>query len=159
MIELKLLLLLTVANGAPVIARRLMGGVLAQPVDGGRLFPDGRRIFGRSKTWRGLITAVVITALVAYLLQMGWVLGAAFGLLAMLGDLLSSFIKRRLGIPASGMALGLDQIPESFLPLWACMSVLDLSWPQIAAIVAVFLVGELLLSRVLFKLHIRDRPY
>jgi CDP-2,3-bis-(O-geranylgeranyl)-sn-glycerol synthase len=86
-------------------------------------------------------------------------LGARIAALAMAGDLLSSFIKRRLRLPPSSQALGLDQIPESLLPLLACIDPLDLTMYDIAAGVVIFLVGELLLSRLLFRIHLRDRPY
>ena len=77
----------------------------------------------------------------------------------MAGDLLSSFAKRRLGRPSSSQALGLDQVPESLLPLLACRVPLGLGWLDVAVLVGVFLVGELLVSRLLYRLHIRDRPY
>jgi CDP-2,3-bis-(O-geranylgeranyl)-sn-glycerol synthase len=78
---------------------------------------------------------------------------------AMIGDLLSSFIKRRMGIAPSDRAIGLDQIPESLLPLLACAFFLPLTFFDVAVATLIFFVGELALSRVLFKLHIRDRPY
>jgi hypothetical protein len=78
---------------------------------------------------------------------------------AMAGDLFSSFVKRRLGLPPSSMALGLDQIPESLFPLLACRLLLPLTWLDIGVAVVLFFVGELVLSRILFKLHVRDRPY
>jgi CDP-2,3-bis-(O-geranylgeranyl)-sn-glycerol synthase len=34
-----------------------------------------------------------------------------------------------------------------------------LSWLDIAVGVAVFFVGELLISRLLYKAHLRDQPY
>jgi hypothetical protein len=77
----------------------------------------------------------------------------------MSGDLLSSFIKRRLELPPSSQALGLDQIPESFLPLLACSFILPLAVTDILIGTVLFIVGELLLSRLLFKLRVRDRPY
>lgn len=77
----------------------------------------------------------------------------------MLGDLVSSFIKRRLRVAPSNQTLGLDQIPESLLPLLAVQAYADLSATRIVALVLSFIVIELLLSRLLFKLHLRDRPY
>ena len=77
----------------------------------------------------------------------------------MAGDLFSSFCKRRLGLPPSSRASGLDQIPESLLPLLACRDLLGLAAADIAACVVLFVVGEVVLSRVLFALRLRDRPY
>ena len=77
----------------------------------------------------------------------------------MAGDLISSFIKRRMGRPPSSRALGLDQIPESLLPALACKSLLALTVADVIVVVALFSVGELILSRLLFKMHIRKEPY
>jgi CDP-2,3-bis-(O-geranylgeranyl)-sn-glycerol synthase len=77
----------------------------------------------------------------------------------MLGDLVSSFIKRRLGMPASSRATGLDQIPESLLPALACSPMLGLSFVDICVVVAAFFIGEIVLSLMLFKWHLRDRPF
>jgi CDP-diglyceride synthetase len=156
---LQLLLLLTVANGTPVIAKRILGNRLAWPVDGGLSLPDGRPVFGASKTLRGILIAVLATTLAAPMLGLSWTIGLRAGALAMAGDLISSFLKRRLGRPSSSRAFGLDQIPESLLPLIACRGPLGLGWADVALGTALFLVGEILLSRWLYRLHIRDRPY
>ncbi len=77
----------------------------------------------------------------------------------MAGDLLSSFLKRRLNLPPSSKATGLDQIPESLIPLLACREVVDLSAADIAVAVGVFFVGEIVLSRLFYALKLRERPY
>ena len=56
------LLLLAIANGTPVVIKRLLGDFLAHPLDGGRTFVDGRPLFGSSKTIRGVATSMVATA-------------------------------------------------------------------------------------------------
>ncbi len=156
---LQLLLLISLANGAPVIAKRVLGQRLARPLDGNLRFVDGRPLFGASKTLRGIAAAVVATSLLAPLVGATVATGLVVALAAMAGDLFSSFVKRRLGREASSQAIGLDQIPESLFPLLACREAFALTALDIAAGTAIFLVGELLLSRLLFKLHIRDRPY
>jgi CDP-2,3-bis-(O-geranylgeranyl)-sn-glycerol synthase len=45
------------------------------------------------------------------------------------------------------------------LPLLACSQALALTALDIMAGTAIFFVGDLVLSRVLFRLHVRDRPY
>jgi CDP-2,3-bis-(O-geranylgeranyl)-sn-glycerol synthase len=77
----------------------------------------------------------------------------------MAGDLLSSFLKRRINLPAEGMATGLDQVPESLFPLLACRGSLSLTAVDIAVGVAVFLLCSILFSALLYKLRLRDRPY
>ena len=156
---LQLLILLAMANGAPVIAKLILGDKFAAPVDGGALFGDGRPWFGPSKTIRGLVFAVLATTGAALLLGLGWAVGALVGTVAIASDLLSSFVKRRLGLAPSSQAIGLDQIPESLFPLLAARLLLPLGALDIAVATMLFFAGELLLSRLLYKWHVRDRPY
>ena len=78
---------------------------------------------------------------------------------AMAGDCLSSFVKRRLALEPSSMSLGLDQVPESLLPAVASGVFLPLAFGDIFAIVLIFFVGELAISRLLYAVGLRDRPY
>ncbi|MEM3459671.1 MAG: CDP-2,3-bis-(O-geranylgeranyl)-sn-glycerol synthase [Candidatus Micrarchaeaceae archaeon] len=95
-----------VANGAPV----LFGG--GRPIDGNRkLF--GKPIFGKHKTVRGLIAGLlagfVFAAIEGLFLPYMLVIGIFESVGTHVGDLLGSFIKRRLGIkPGMGIAI-LDQ--------------------------------------------------
>ncbi len=159
MLELKLLVLLMVANGVPILISKALGERLAVPIDGGVRFIDGRPLFGSSKTWRGFISAIPVTGLAAWGVELPFELGVWIGASAMLGDLFSSFLKRRLGVPVSGMAFGLDQLPESLFPLLAVRVELGLELIQIAGLVAGFVFLELAVSRILFQLRIREQPY
>ena len=146
-----LLLLLVTANGAPVVAGLLLGRRWNWPLDNNIRFTDQRPLLGTSKTLRGLVAAIVATAIVAVLLGMTWLEGASFGLLAMLGDLCSSFIKRRLGFPSSQSVPLLDQLPESVLPVWMMQAVLGPTPAEMFAAVAAFFVIDLLLSRLITR--------
>jgi CDP-2,3-bis-(O-geranylgeranyl)-sn-glycerol synthase len=103
--------------------------------------------------------AIVATALAAPVLSIPFGLGALIGAAAMMGDALSSFTKRRLGMASSSRATGLDQIPESVLPLLAVQGPLDLSFFQILAITVIFFALEIPLSRLFYRLGIRNTPY
>lgn len=155
----QLLLLLALANGSPVVAKRIFGSYCSWPLDGNIKFVDGRPLFGTSKTVRGILVSIFITSACAPLLGLELKIGLAVATTAMAGDLLSSFVKRRLGLQPSSKAVGLDQIPESLFPLLACRQALSLTALDIVAGAVVFLIGEIMLSRVLFRLHVRDRPY
>lgn len=157
--ELYILTLILAANGAPILAQLLLGERWRQPLDAGWRLADGRPLFGPSKTLPGLLAALLASTLLAALFGLGWRLGLIVGCLAMLGDLFSSFLKRRMGLASSAMALGLDQVPESLFPLLACMPLLDLSWTQVAALTLAFVVLELSISRLAYRLGIRRRPY
>ncbi len=153
----KMLALLVIANGVPILGKKIFGTAFSQRLDGDIKLRDGRPLFGPSKTLRGLVLSITATALAAIALGYGWTDGALISALSMLGDLISSFAKRRLGLPPSSMALGLDQIPESLLPTLAFKTRLGLTAWDIAGVVFAFILLELLLSRLLFGLHLRDR--
>ncbi|MCF2135654.1 MAG: CDP-2,3-bis-(O-geranylgeranyl)-sn-glycerol synthase [Candidatus Thorarchaeota archaeon] len=118
-----------IANATPVI----FGG--GRPIDGGHLFRDGRRLLGDGKTVRGFIVGVVFgtitgtlqAAAVPYIVpvlsqyvtittEMETVLfinvQAAFAMSigALLGDMVGSFIKRRINLQSGGPAPVLDQL-------------------------------------------------
>jgi CDP-diglyceride synthetase len=156
---LQVLLLLALANGTPILAKDILGDRFAIPIDGGAKFVDGRPIFGSSKTIRGIFLAILVTSVIAPRIGIHWKIGALAASVAMAGDLFSSFLKRRFNLPAGGKATGLDQVPESLLPLLACRSVLMLTPLDIVAGVVIFFIGELLLSRLFYHFHLRDRPY
>jgi CDP-2,3-bis-(O-geranylgeranyl)-sn-glycerol synthase len=153
----QLLVLLVVANGAPIIARNLLGTRGNWPVDFGCVFVDRRPLLGPSKTIRGVLAAVCATGIVAFFLDVPFVIGALFGLYTMVGDLVASFLKRRLGLPSSDSALGLDQGLEALCPVLLLQQYWSLRFADIVAVVVAFFVLEIVLSRVLYKLHIRQR--
>ena len=154
-----ILFLLGVANGTPIFAKRLLGNRFGAPLDGGLKLRDGRRLFGNSKTIRGLLLSIACTTAIAPLLGIEAMIGAGLAAASMLGDLSSSFIKRRLGLRLHAKALGLDQIPEALLPPLLLRTRLGLSAADIVLIVALFMALELILSQLLYRLGIRDRPY
>jgi len=159
MIYLQLLFLIIMANGSPIIGRWVMNEHWNLPIDGGAVFMDGRPILGTSKTYRGLACSLVGTLLAGALVGLSWKVSLIVSLLAMLGDCLSSFVKRRLGYPSEAQAPGLDQIPESLLPLLGAWNVLNLSALGVGLTVAMFIVADQVLSLIGYKLHIRKHPY
>jgi CDP-2,3-bis-(O-geranylgeranyl)-sn-glycerol synthase len=159
LLVLKILALVTVANGTPVVAKTILGDRFVAPIDGGSKFVDGRPLLGSSKTIRGIFLSILVTSVFAPVVGLDWKIGVLVASVAMAGDLFSSFLKRRMNLPAGGKATGLDQLPESLFPLLACRSRLSLTAADIIVGVAIFLVGELLLSRLLYHFHLRDHPY
>lgn len=153
------LVLLAIANGTPVIINKLLGNRWSWPVDNGVNLSDGHRLFGGTKTWRGLVSAAFLTTAVAVLWGLEPLIGTLFGALTMTGDLLASFIKRRLGNVESSRARGLDTVPESLLPIWLLKDSLALNLIDIILIVGLFFLIEEFVSPVLYRMHIRNQPY
>jgi len=155
----QLLLLLLVANGIPLIAKDILGDRFSHPLDGHVRFLDKQPLFGPSKTVRGILLSLLGTSLCAPLVGLHWEIGLRLASAAMAGDLFSSFLKRRFRLPSGARVTGLDQVPESLFPLLACRDALSLTVVDMALGVGFFLIGEVCLSRWLFRLRLRDRPY
>ncbi|MBS0281363.1 MAG: CDP-archaeol synthase [Proteobacteria bacterium] len=157
-IDLKLLILVAAANSAPQVMRWASRDRAFYAIDAGIALADGRPLFGPSKTWVGLIAGILASSLAAPLLSMSVDVGLHAGIAAMAGDLLTSFLKRRLGIGSSMPAPGLDQFAEAALPLLVLRGLLPFSWLDLFAVLLVFVFGELALAKLLHRFGLRDRP-
>ena len=156
---LQLLVLIVIANGAPILLRALLKHDFSLAVDFGMKLPDKQRIFGASKTWRGVFAAFVATPAAAWLFGYLPETGLLVAVYAVSGDLLSSFIKRRLGMKRSSMAPLLDQIPESLFPAWMMKEIFQLQSSSVMLLVLIFIILELVLSQVFYRLGVRKTPY
>lgn len=159
LIALKLFVMLVLANGAPVVAAKVFRRRWSAPVDAGLHGFDGRPLLGKSKTWRGITSGALCCALFALATGHGFVFGLLFGLLALAGDLLSSFIKRRLGLKSSARMPWLDQVPEAAFPV-----LLAMAWGLVDVWVALFVVvfftlANMWISPLLYRLGIRRQPH
>ncbi len=148
------------ANAAPVI---LGGGT---PIDGGRNFTDGRRIFGDGKTVRGFVAGLAAGTIIgslqgaakcqlSYYLPLGFLLGLG----ALLGDLLGSFIKRRLGIERGGAAPGLDQLGFVVIALLLASPIELPRWQVIVTLLVITPPIHLATNFIGHKLKLKARPY
>lgn len=91
------------ANAAPVA----LGG--GPPLDGGEKWLDGKPFLGSHKTFRGCVVGIAAGLLIGTL-QGNLYAGLAQGFGAIIGDLLSSFLKRRWDLaPGDGFPI-LDQL-------------------------------------------------
>jgi len=96
------------ANAVPVLA----GG--GTPMDFGKMFIDGKPIFGKNKTFRGFFFGLAVGTGVGLLESMIFNYPLLFGLLlslgALIGDLTGAFVKRRLDIAPGGLLPVIDQV-------------------------------------------------
>ncbi len=151
------------ANGAPVI----FGG--GHAIDGGRKFLDGKPILGSHKTYRGLILGLAIGTYVGWFqenlapragLPPGSVnLGFVLSLGALLGDLMGSFIKRRLDLKPGASLPVSDQIDFVLVALLFGLLVEPPS--IIAALIIIVLTGpmHLLVNVMAYLLRLKDNPW
>lgn len=156
---LPLLLLIIIANGTPVLIRWLLADSFKLAVDFGQNLPDKKRLFGPSKTWRGIISSLLVTSVAAWILGFPLQTGLLIAVYAISGDLFSSFIKRRLAMPPSSMAPLLDQVPESLFPALMMQQTFNLDDLAVIQLVLTFVIVELILSHILYRWGLRKRPY
>ena len=134
----KITLFLLWVNLLPPLASVIWGERGSRPLDGGRRWFDHRPLFGRHKTGRGVLAALLGGTAVFPLLGVPLLTAAIASLLAMVGDLLSSFCKRRLNLPSGHIAPILDQVFECLLPALYLGHILHLQPWQILAVFLCF---------------------
>jgi CDP-2,3-bis-(O-geranylgeranyl)-sn-glycerol synthase len=148
------------ANATPVLA----GGGL--PMDFGKNFSDGKRVFGKNKTFRGFFFGWAIGIMV------GLVEGAVFGfasysvlfsiltpLGALLGDLTGAFMKRRLNIAPGGLLPVVDQIDFVVGALVFALPLAIIYWQLAVAVLIITPPIHLLTNYVAYKLKLKSNPW
>jgi hypothetical protein len=138
--ELQAFSLLIAANAVPVIVAKLAGERGTLPLDFGRVMPDGERLFGGHKTWRGLLSGITACALLALLFELPVWLGVGFAALSLAADACSSAAKRRMRLKPGSEVLGLDQLAEALVPLLVFSRPLGLQLSEIVGVTACFVV-------------------
>lgn len=149
--DLGLVGLILLANALPPLARYWLGARWSWPIDAHRVLADGQPLFGPTKTWRGGLITLLITPVVALAVVGSWRLGLGVAAAAIAGDLLSSFLKRRLALAPSARAIGLDEIPEALLPALVGKAELGLHWIDVLLIVVAFTLIHWILDRWLAR--------
>jgi len=154
----KILLLLWLINFAPPLLAHLLGEKWSNPVDGDRLYKDGKPLLGPHKTYRGIAAGLATGFLVGWALGFPAWVSFSTGFLSMLGDLLSSFIKRRLDLPSGSAVFGFDQIFEGSLPFVVLAPHESLGLMDVLVLTALFTVVAYSGSRF-FKEILSRKPY
>lgn len=164
-----------VANMCPVI----FGNVrwlksLKKPIDGGRRFGSAR-LFGEHKTYLGFVvgvTGAALTGVTQYLIfsgipQVRWIFlfeyspvpafltGFILGLGALSGDLVKSFIKRRLGKKDGESFFPFDQLDFVIGGLVAGSWVYFPSWSHVAVLIVLTPLLHFLSNIAGFKLGLK----
>ncbi len=143
-------------NALPPLVSMVCGDRWNRPLDGNRVWRDQQPIFGPHKTIRGILSSLLGGIMVAPLIGIAWWVGGLAALLAMGGDLFSSFIKRRRTLKSGTEIVVLDQLFESLFPTLFLGLILDLNWGQIVTIQVAFIIIAYWSSR--FWHFILNRP-
>jgi hypothetical protein len=158
----RLLILIWLINIAPPFTVLIFDSKWNSPVDGGYLLPDGKPLFGKNKTVRGVLAGIIAGGLIGLALGFPLWVGLGAGALSMLGDLLSSFLKRRLSFSSGVAAPGLDQVPEGLLPFVLIAPWYSLSAGYVTLFVVIFGLGawfgSVFTDRVLLRKPFESYP-
>jgi CDP-2,3-bis-(O-geranylgeranyl)-sn-glycerol synthase len=145
------------ANAAPVIA----GG--GTPMDFGKKFFDGKRIFGKNKTFRGFFfglavgMAVGLVELVLFDYPFPFAVLSPLG--ALLGDLAAAFLKRRLGIAPGGLLPIIDQVDFVVGALLFSLPLAIISWELAFSVIIITPPIHLLTNFLAYKLKLKKNPW
>jgi len=140
------------ANAAPVV----LGG--GGPLDGGRDWLDGKPLLGDHKTIWGTLSGLVVGTLVG-LIQMKPLRGVLLAFGAIGGDIVVSFVKRRLNLKPGASFPIADQM--GFIVLAVALSSLaePTTWQRAAAILALTLPIHYLTNVVAWLLKLKSEPW
>ena len=130
-----------VANASPVVFKG------KTPIDRGATFIDGKRLLGDGKTVEGFLAGLICGSLSSIPLAalVGTEMlatGPAASLGALIGDLLGSFIKRRIGLKRGAPAPLLDQL-DFYVGAVVATTLLGYSWSLTILIVSGVIVALL----------------
>jgi CDP-2,3-bis-(O-geranylgeranyl)-sn-glycerol synthase len=145
------------ANGAPVLA----GGGL--PMDFGKNFVDGKRVFGSNKTFRGFFFGLAVGVGVGLIEWMLFDYPLLFSLLsplgALLGDLTAAFLKRRLNIAPGGLLPIIDQVDFVVGALVFSLPLGIIYWELAVAVLIITPPIHLLTNFCAYKLKLKKNPW
>ena len=149
-------------NLLPPLASLLLNDRGNWPLDGNLRLADGQPLFGPHKTLRGVLATLIGGSLVFTLLGVPWPVAALGALCLSGGDLLSSFIKRRLHQPSGTAHFGLDQAFEALFPALYLSPHLGLPLWQGALVALAFIplahLGALFWKEMLYRPAMHDYP-
>lgn len=161
-----------IANAFPVI----FGGGLA--IDMGKKLPDGKPIFGSHKTFRGFIAGLlagVLTSVIQTTLlqsypssdfvlslpfQFNVLIGSMIALGALVGDLIHSFIKRRMGLVEGSPLPVADQL--DFVLGAILFSLLVSASPRLLTVILIIVITppiHLLTNFIAYMLGVKKTPW
>ena len=145
------------ANATPV----LVGGGL--PLDFGKNFLDGKRVFGSNKTFRGFFFGLAIGVLVGIVEFLIFDYPSLFVVLpplgALLGDLASSFTKRRLGISPGDLLPIIDQIDFVIGALIFSIPLSITTWQLVLVVILITPPIHLITNFGAYKLGLKKNPW
>ena len=158
------------ANAAPVFS----GGKTT--IDHGAKMPDGKRLFGPGKTWKGLLYGLIVGTLAATLIALwqplllpqftlnekiliGFLLSAG----AMAGDLFGSFLKRRSGLERGANFPLMDQLFFLFAALIFALPIyigkINIEINELAVLTLATYLVHATANQIAYKVKLKSVPW
>lgn len=154
---LKLIFPAYCANAIPVVA----GG--GSPLDFGKVFYDGKPVFGKNKTFRGFFSGLAVGTAVGLTESAFFGYPILFGLLlslgALIGDLTGAFLKRRLGLAPGQLLPVVDQVDFVVGALLFSVPLQVLYWELAAVALIITPPLHLLTNFVAYKAGLKKNPW
>jgi len=142
-----------IANATPV----LLGG--GPPIDGGRTWVDDQPLFGDHKTVRGTFSGIIVGIAVG-ILQMQPLRGVLLSVGAIGGDIVISFIKRRIKLKPGAMFPIADQMGFIvFAVLLVSLVQPSPTWERAVAILIATLPIHYLTNVIAWALKLKRNPW
>ena len=141
------------------------------PIDLGRNMPDGKRVFGQGKTFRGFAFGVTLGTVTGALIWFALpqavgslsgqylLLGFLLSLGAITGDMVASFFKRRNNIEQGKEVLFLDQLDFAIGAMLFGSVVYVPDFYEIVAVCIVTLVAHKIFNYIAFKAKLKKVPW
>jgi len=126
------------------------------PIDRGIMFRD-KRLLGDGKTIEGTLVGIFAAVIVGYILLNDWLLGLTFGIGAMLGDILNSFIKRQIGLKRGEHFLFFDELNFLFFPVLYAYFFLTITIVDIIVLVMFALALHFIFDRIALSLNVKNK--
>ncbi len=167
------------ANVAPVLAAHLPSiKRWDTPMDFGRTY-RGVPIFGPHKTWRGIVSGIIIGTLFLWLEQLVLshvsglqfintyldyttlpllIVGPLFGIGALGGDAIKSFFKRQRGIPSGKTWMPFDQLDYLLGAIILTLPVVVLPLAIYAWILVIGFVAHIGATYIGWRLRLKEAP-
>lgn len=167
------------ANASSLFIHKIPGlKLLSHPLDFNKK-RKGRIIFGKNKTWGGLILALAIAVTISFIEHLVyahslwarsisgpinynsinyWALGALLGFGAILGDTIESFFKRRLAIKPGSLWFPYDQIDFIVGGCILSLFIVQLNIANYLLVLIVWFLVNIISSYIGYQIGIKDRP-
>ncbi|MCS7138927.1 MAG: CDP-2,3-bis-(O-geranylgeranyl)-sn-glycerol synthase [Crenarchaeota archaeon] len=142
-----------IANASALIFK---GG---KQMDFGKVFIDGKPIFGSGKTFRGFSLGIIVGTLAGVLIGIPVTLSFLISLGALTGDLAGAFVKRRLSMRPGDPAPVLDQFDFILGATLLSQSWIHLDLRSIVIVMALTPLIHLVSNSLAFLLKIKKVPW